>query len=178
VTDAELAAAIDAILAWEGTGFTPGDPAAGDPPTKAGIIDEELGRWRRLGRKATAEELAAMPLEEARDIYRAWYIVGPHFDCLTDSALRQAIIDFGVNSGTDRAAWYLQKAAGVTPDMLVGPLTLAAVAAANPLELLARVTRARVEVLVRWIRARPAARGAYAAVITRAVSHLPEMPGA
>jgi lysozyme family protein len=176
MTTLEMSAAIDAILRQEGTGFTPGDPAAGDPPTKAGITAATLGRWRGLGRDATAAEVRAMPLSEARAIYRAWYIEGPHFDCLTDQALRQAVIDFAVNSSVERAAWYLQRAAGVRPDMKIGPVTLAAVAAQDPLVLLTRVTRGRVELLVRWIRARPASRGRYAAVIARAVSVLPGMP--
>ena len=175
MTELEIAQAIDAVLVFEGTSYTPGDVAAGDPPTKFGITNIELGAWRKLGRAATPDETKAMDEAEARAIYRANYIVGPGFDQIAHPAVSQMVIDYGVNSGVGTSAMCLQRAVGVETDGKVGPVTLAAVNAADPSTLLQKLVRARVSLLVRWILARPAARGAYVGVIDRAVSFLPSI---
>lgn len=56
-------------------------------------------------------------------------------DQFNDQQLANTVYDFGVNSGTGRAAKYLQQVVGVSADGKIGPQTLAAV---NKLE--AKVT--------------------------------------
>ena len=178
MTNAELTVLLDRIIDREGRSYTaypdPQHPGQWiDPPTRFGITADELGDWRHLGRAATAQEVQNLEEPEARAIYVARYIVGPRFAEIADAVLREAVIDFGINSGQPRAAFYLQQAAGVTRDMIVGPVTLTAVNGQDALVLLARVTRQRVAVLCRWIRARLAARAQFLGVIDRAVSFLP-----
>ncbi len=174
----ELTALLDGIIDREGRSYTayrdPQDPTRWlDRPTKYGIRDLELGEYRHLGRPATEQEVRDLEEPEARAIYVTRYIVGPRFAEIADPRLREAVIDFGINSGVQRSAWYLQRAAHVAPDMIVGPVTLTAVNALDAFVLLATITRGRVSVLTRWIRARLADRGKFLAVIDRAVSFLP-----
>ncbi len=67
--------------------------------------------------------------EEARAIYQAKYITGPGFDNIADMKLRSLLVDYGVLSGPFIAIQALQRVVGVTPDGVIGPATLAALAA-------------------------------------------------
>ena len=51
---------------------------------------------------------------------------------INDQQIADQVFDTSVNSGTGRGAQFLQQAAGVTVDRMVGPNTLAAVNAADP----------------------------------------------
>jgi len=104
-------------------------PADHGGPTKYGITARELGRWRRLGRPATAAEVRALSTTEAGDLYRAWYV--EPFRLIADEHLRAACVDFGVTSGVTTAAVALQQLLGVPADGVVGPQTAAAAAAAG-----------------------------------------------
>lgn len=141
---------IDAIIAREGREFTNRGTDRGGP-TRFGITAATLGEYRRLGRPATAAEVEALDEPEARAIYAAVYITGPGFDRIADPRLRDAVVDFGVHSGQVRAAVELQHAAGVRADGRVGPVTLAAVAKADPEMLRRRVLAARLRLLGRLI---------------------------
>lgn len=68
-----------------------------------------------------------MPLDVAREIYRTSYWEALRCDLLP-APIDEFAFDFGVNSGTGRAARALQRAVGVLPDGAIGPKTLAAVA--------------------------------------------------
>lgn len=48
-------------------------------------------------------------------------------DLINDQQIANSVYDFGVNSGTGRAAKYLQKVAGTTPDGIIGNKTIAAI---------------------------------------------------
>jgi lysozyme family protein len=119
---------IAAVIAREG-GFS-NDPHDRGGPTKYGITARDLGRWRQLGRLATAAEVAALSTTEAGDIYRAWYVAP--FAAIADERLRAQLVDFGVTSGVGTAAAALQRLVAVHVDGVVGPQTAAA-AAAGPL---------------------------------------------
>ena len=173
MTEQEIAATVDAILVFEGRVFTndPDDPGLA---TRYGITAANLGVWRRLGRPATPAEVEALSEAEARAIYRADYIEGPGFDEIADPHVRQCVVDFAVHSGVSRAIGVLQRAVGVAIDFKIGPVTLAAVAAADPARLVAQITRARVELLAGWMRRNPA-RAKFIGTLTRAVSFLPAL---
>ena len=51
--------------------FVPGDRGGA---TNFGITQETLGRWRKLNRPATPEEVRALAKEEAEAIYYAQYL--------------------------------------------------------------------------------------------------------
>ncbi len=51
---------------------------------------------------------------------------------INDQQIANQVFDSSVNCGTGMGAQFLQQAAGVTADRIVGPLTLVAVNAANP----------------------------------------------
>ncbi len=94
-------------------------------PTNFGITLRTLRTWR--GQPVTREDVRTLTKAEARQIYAERYIQRPKFDKIADARLREHVIDCGVLSGPRTAAKWLQKAAGVTDDGAIGPLTLAAV---------------------------------------------------
>lgn len=115
---------IKRILASEG-GFT-NNPADRGGPTNFGITASELGRARNLNRPATVDEVKALTIAEASQIYERKYISDPGFGQITDANLRLILVDSGVLHGTGRAIKWLQTALGVTVDGVLGQQTLSA----------------------------------------------------
>lgn len=76
-----------------------------------------------------------LPRDTAKAIYRAQYWDKVQADRMPFPVAFQ-VFDAAVNHGTDRAAKLLQRAAGVTDDGVIGPKTLAAVAAVPAAALL------------------------------------------
>jgi hypothetical protein len=94
--------------------------------TNFGITIGTLTDWRR-GRSSdttvTIDDVRALTLDEAKEIYRSrfWNVMRcddlpPGVDLL--------VFDFGVNAGTARSARVLQQVLGVEQDGSVGPVTL------------------------------------------------------
>jgi lysozyme family protein len=81
-------------------------------PTKFGIIAATLGKYRRLGRDATAAEVQALQEPEAYAIYRQEYFVAPGFDqvALISPRVAEELLDTGVNMGPSWPARSLQEA--------------------------------------------------------------------
>jgi lysozyme family protein len=94
--------------------------------TKYGVTGRVLGAHRKLNRSATFEEVKALTLEEASDIYRQGYWGPARCDDLP-SGLDFAVFDFAINSGVSRAVRSLQSVLKVKADGVVGPMTLQAV---------------------------------------------------
>lgn len=80
----------------------------------------------------------------AEPVYHAGYWLKARCDALPPG-VDYMIFDLAVNSGTGRAARYLQRAAGVKEDGVIGPKTLAAVATLNPARLVERLSDIREE---------------------------------
>lgn len=114
------------VLAHEG-GFVdhPSDPGGA---TNRGITRAVLAEWR--GTEVTAEDVRALTEAEAREIYLARYWNVIRGDELPPG-LDLAVFDFAVNSGPRRAARLLQRVLNVTPDGVIGRVTLAAARAAD-----------------------------------------------
>jgi lysozyme family protein len=121
---------IDHVLQFEG-GFT-NHPADRGGPTNFGITAARLGEARGLGRDATVAEVQALTRDEAKQIYKTYYLEKPNFGIITDGNLRFIVVDTGVLHGTGRAARWLQQVLHVTVDGALGPQTSAALAAADP----------------------------------------------
>lgn len=54
-------------------------------------------------------DIKALTKEAALEIYRQQYVLAPGFDRIPDPALQAQLIDFGVNSGPERAIRFLQR---------------------------------------------------------------------
>lgn len=116
-------AVIDAILKREGGFVDHPDDRGG--ATKYSITQDTLRLWRKDA--VSVEDVRQLSKTEARAIYQSLYIEQPHFDRIKHPELRALIVDSGVNHGPSRASRWLQQAAGVSVDGLVGPVTLKAV---------------------------------------------------
>lgn len=91
-----------------------------------------------------AEDIRSLTVEQARAIYRALYWNVVRGDELPEG-VDLAVFDWAVNAGPLRAARGLQRAVGVAVDGAVGPVTLRAVAAADPVVVVRKVCRLRLE---------------------------------
>jgi lysozyme family protein len=91
------------ILRREG-GFV-NHPSDRGGPTNYGITQATLQAWR--GRAVSEEDVRALSVEEASDIYRARYLA-PFTDVA--EALRAQVVDIAVNSGVGRARALLSAA--------------------------------------------------------------------
>lgn len=89
--------------------------------TNLGITRATLQAWR--GKPVTKADVRALTREEAAAIYRANYWNKVKGDDLP-AGLDLVAFDAAVNSGTCRAAKWLQSAVGAAPDGLIGPKTI------------------------------------------------------
>jgi len=136
--------ALRRLLAHEG-GYThhPSDPGG---PTNFGITIHDYRKY--LKADATAADVKAMSLDDAKAIYRAKYWNALACDDLP-AGVDYAVFDYGVNSGIGRAAKVLQRIVGVADDGRIGARTLAAVRAGNAAALVAAICEERLAFLKR-----------------------------
>jgi lysozyme family protein len=136
--------ALRRLLRHEG-GYTnhPSDPGG---PTNFGITIHDYRRYAKPN--ATAADVKAMRLGEAKAIYRAKYWNALACDALP-AGVDYCVFDYGVNSGTGRASRVLQRIVGVADDGKVGPQTLAAVGARDPKAVVAAICDERLAFLRR-----------------------------
>lgn len=118
--------AIDHVLRFEG-GYSdhPSDPGG---ITNYGITQRTAQAHGYMG------SMKSIPMHIVRDIYRKSYWDKAKCEQLPP-ILRLIHFDSGVNSGTHRAAKWLQEAVGAAPDGIIGPKTLAAAECAGIPEL-------------------------------------------
>ena len=121
-------------LAQEG-GFTQ-DPRDPGGATNLGITLATLSAYR--GETCTADDVKALAMDEAEDIYHANYWRPTRGDALP-SGLDLMNFDFGVNAGPMCANRILQEALGVTADGTIGPETLGAAQRCDPLAVLPKM---------------------------------------
>jgi uncharacterized protein (TIGR02594 family) len=133
-------AALAHVLEMEG-GYT-NDPYDPGGPTNKGVT---LAVYRRfLGERGKAlsdneliDRLRAISASEVREIYATRYW-SPSRATEMSPGIALMHFDASVNHGLRGGAELLQRAAGVTVDGKIGPITMGAVQAASPLELLER----------------------------------------
>jgi len=108
MSEANFAESLRRLLAHEG-GYSnhPADPGG---PTKFGIT---IGDYRRyIKPDATAADVKAMPVEEAKQIYRARYWNAMRCGELP-AGVDYAVFDYAVNSGVARAGKVLRRVLGL-----------------------------------------------------------------
>jgi lysozyme family protein len=132
------------LLKHEG-GFVdhPDDPGG---MTNKGITAATYGRWLNevmdVDTEITEELMRNIPDNHVEAIYREEYWNRIAGDKLPPG-LDWSIFDWAVNSGTGRAARALQREIGVAADGGIGPVTLAAVAKKDTLELIEGIYQKR-----------------------------------
>lgn len=114
--------ALKFVLDMEG-GFVD-DPDDTGGATRFGITIDTLEMWR--GEPLTPEDVRNLSLDEAKAIYRVKYWEKCRCHEMPDD-IALVLFDAAVNHGPDRAVRLLQRAAGVTDDGVIGPVTLSAV---------------------------------------------------
>lgn len=141
---------INEILKSEG-GYV-NDPADRGGPTKYGITLPTLEAHRgNAAGSLKAYDILSLTEDEARDIYRQQYIRDPGFDGIHDPWVRSFIVDCGVLSGQSYASKLVQRAAGVTEDGVLGPVSMSAINGANPMHLRADILADRARFLGRIV---------------------------
>lgn len=89
------------------------------------------------------EDIAGLSLERAKAIYLRDFWTVAKCDAIPEG-IRFDVFDMAVNSGVTTSIRVLQRAVGATPDGVIGPVTLQALAAAEPARLAAKFNGARL----------------------------------
>ena len=123
--------ALEKLLHHEG-GYVnhPSDPGG---QTNMGVTRRVYEEW--VGRESSEKEMRNLTQADVAPIYKAKYWDRVKADSLPNG-LNYAVFDASVNSGTGRAAKWLQECVGAVPDGGIGPKTLAMVAQHDPAELI------------------------------------------
>lgn len=120
-------------------------------PTNMGIAWLTFAEWKGFapdqlspeGRAQLITDLKALTRREVAEIYRTTYWLPMRCGDLP-AAIALMTFDFGVNAGPRTAVKALQKVVGVTDDGSLGPITLAAIRALSPGQLLEELAEARL----------------------------------
>jgi lysozyme family protein len=114
---------IDRIFIMEGGATYTNRPADKGGPTKYGITQATLAKWR--GRAVSPEDVKNLGEAEARDITYQKFIVEPGFSLLSDPDMRFAMVDFTFLFGADDSIPTLQRILNTRVDGVLGPGTAA-----------------------------------------------------
>jgi lysozyme family protein len=108
--------------------------------TNLGVTKATWENW--VGRESDEAEMRGLTPEKVEPLYKKKYWDAVRGDELP-MGLDYLMFDFAVNAGAGRAIKTLQTAVGVTPDGGFGPMTMAAVQAVDPNELIERFSQAK-----------------------------------
>ena len=137
--------ALRRLLAHEG-GYTnhPSDPGG---PTNYGITIHDYRKYVKPN--ATAADVRAMPVDEAKSIYRSKYWNAQRCDGLP-AGVDYSVFDYGVNSGIGRSGKVLRRVVGL-PDTtyVVTDEVLRAVAKRDPKAIIIAINDERLAFLKR-----------------------------
>ena len=129
MSDTTFAQAFTLVIGHEG-GYS--DESADPGNWTGGAVGAGELRGTKFGISAGAYpdlDIANLTLEQAQDIYRRDYWSRVRADDLPPP-LALLVFDAAVNNGVGRATRWLQTAAGAVADGVIGPETMAAIAAA------------------------------------------------
>ena len=139
------------ILRWEG-GFV-NDPVDAGGATMKGVT---LATFRRFyGATATIAQLKAITDQQWLHIFRAGYWDKCRADQINSQPVANAIVDWAYNSGPATAAKKAQAILGVVVDGAIGPMTIAAINAADPCWLFDQIQKARTDFVEAIVRNKP-----------------------
>jgi len=128
--------AVQALLTEEGGAYVPNDNGRG--PSRWGVT---LMTYQAFYPSAVAKDIFGLTPEEAIAFYRAAYWVFYQLGLIDDQDVATKMLDLTVNVGRPAICW-LQNAAGVVEDGMLGPVTAAAVNAMVPQQVLTVVRKA------------------------------------
>lgn len=132
--------ALQHVLKHEG-GFVnhPKDPGG---MTNLGVTARTWEDW--IGHKPSEKEMRELTSSKVAPLYKRKFWDAIKGDDLP-SGVDYCVFDCAVNSGPGRAAKILQEVVGVKPDGGIGPITLAAVKAVDPVVLISKYADKRLE---------------------------------
>ena len=130
--------AFEQMLASEG-GYVnhPSDPGG---MTNLGVTKRVWEEW--VGRESNEKEMRSLTPEMVEPLYKRKFWDACKCDELP-TGVDYLVFDFAVNAGPGRSAKILQTAVGVPADGGIGPITLAAVKAQDPTELIQKFSDAK-----------------------------------
>lgn len=134
---------IDEVIEAEG-GFV-NHPADRGGITNFGITKRTLGQWR--GRNVRRIDIERLTKAEAREIIKHRYVDVQGIHKLEDADLQAQVVDTSVHSGPVAAVKMLQKGIRAKQDGIIGPKTLAKIAAKGVEEVHQRLVIERVKLL-------------------------------
>jgi len=108
--------------------------------TNLGVTQGTWESW--VGRPSDKAEMRSLTPEKVEPLYKKKYFDAVRGDELP-VGLDYLVFDFAVNAGPGRAIKVMQSAVGVTPDGKFGPMTMAAVQAVDPVDLIERFSQAK-----------------------------------
>jgi len=134
--------AFQAVLKHEG-GFVnhPKDPGG---MTNLGVTKKVWEEF--VGREVDEAEMRALTPDVVKPLYKKNYWDKIKGDQLP-SGVDYAAYDLAVNSGTGRAAKYLQRIAGVPDDGVIGPKSMEAILACDPVQTVDAICDMRLDFL-------------------------------
>jgi lysozyme family protein len=115
----------------------PADPGG---MTNLGVTKATWENW--VGRASDEAEMRGLTPEKVEPLYKKKYWDAVRGDELP-AGISYLCFDFAVNAGAGRSIKTLQTAVGVTPDGGFGPITMAAVQAVEPVDLIERFSQAK-----------------------------------
>jgi lysozyme family protein len=132
------------MLASEG-GFTDDERDNGNklPDGRKGstMLGVTQFNWEQhVGHQVTHDDMRKLTPTDVEPLYKQKYWDIVRADELP-SGIDYLVFDMGVNAGPGRSIKLMQSALGVTPDGGFGAITMAAVQAANPVELIERFSQ-------------------------------------
>jgi len=137
-------ASFEMVLKHEG-GYV-NDPRDPGGRTNLGVTQRAWEAW--LVRTVTEADMRKLTPAAVKPFYKAMYwdkIKGDQLPAGVD----YAAYDLAVNSGTGRAAKYLQQIAGVTADGAIGPKSIEAIKACDPEQMVQALCDMRLDFLKR-----------------------------
>lgn len=119
----------------------PKDPGGA---TNLGCTKKVWEEW--VGQEVTKDDIKALTVADVAPLYKSRYwdkVKGDEIPRGADFCL----FDLAINSGTGRAAKFLQSVVGANPDGAIGPATMKLVAEADPKELIVAICQKRLAFL-------------------------------
>jgi lysozyme family protein len=139
MTKSSFEVCLNHTLQWEGNFSNHKEDTGG--PTMRGIIQRVYDAWRKRN-NLPRRSVRAIEEAELQAIYRENYWALVRGDELPEG-LDLCVFDYGVNSGPSRAVSHLQEILNIKVDGNMGPVTLDAVNAADPVDTIKKLSNRR-----------------------------------